>query len=75
MSEYHLCDGFVTIVGPGRYKPGAYQLQLDASFMSFTFEFHVRVSKAGFHTKALKAHYNRPFALSGFLSSRDKYFC
>ena len=75
MSEYHLFDGFVTIVGPGRYKPGAYQLQLNASFMSFTFEFHVRVSKAGFHTKSLKASYSRPFAFSGFLSSRDKYFC
>lgn len=46
MSEYHLCDGFVTIVSPDRYKPGAYQLQLNASFMSFTFEFHDRVNKA-----------------------------
>ena len=69
MSEYHLCDGFVTIVSHGRYKPGAHQLQLNASFMSFTFEFHVRVSKAGFHTKELKARYIRPFALSAFLSS------
>ena len=46
MSEYHLCDGFVTTVGHDRYKPGAYQLQLNASFMSFTFEFHDRVNKA-----------------------------